>query len=340
MNDLLLYASIGITLCFAFVNGLHDGGNVIATVICSRAMRPVTALLWALIAMFVGPLVIGTAVARTIATSILKPDSLEHLSTTTVYLTIISGVAGAIALKLPTWFLGLPSSGSHALIGGLVGAGLAAMGTEGVSGEAVAKNVVLPLLVSPILGIGLGFFVFAVIRTVFHRAHRRVGQSFSTMQKPIMLILAASCSSNEAQKSMGVVALILAAGSGRMHGALDLPQWVVFSCAGALALGLAVGGWRIVKSVGSGICRLEPVHSFASQFTAASLVLAASLIGAPVSAAQVVASSVMGVGASRRLSGVRWTAATNIAWAWLLTAPMSAGLGAGAFRLLRRIIVE
>ncbi len=293
-----------------------------------------------MIAMFIGPLVLGTAVARTIATSILKPDSLEHLSTATIYLTIISGVGGALAWKLPTWLLGLPSSGSHALLGGLVGAGLAAMGTEGVSGETVAKDVVLPLLVSPILGFALGSFVFAVIRTLFHRANRRVGRSFATMQKPIMIILAASCSSNEAQKSMGVIALILAAGSGRMHEAPYLPQWVVISCAGALALGLATGGWRIVKSVGYGICRLEPVHSFASQFTGASLVLAASVLGAPVSAAQVVASSVMGVGASRRVSGVRWAAAAHIAWAWLLTAPVAAGLGAGIFRLLTHIIVE
>jgi PiT family inorganic phosphate transporter len=160
------------------------------------------------------------------------------------------------------------------------------------------------------------------------------------MQKPTMIFLAASHGSNDAQKSMGVIALILAAGSGEMHGSLYLPEWAVVSCAAVLALGLASGGWRIVKSVGYGICRLEPVHSFASQLTAASVILVASLAGGPVSTAQVVGSSVMGVGASRRLSGVRWSAAANIAYAWLLTVPVSAGIGAGAFWILKRIIVE
>jgi len=302
-------------------------------------MRPLKALVWACIAEFVGPLVLGTAVARTMASSILKPDLLEQLTPATVYLMIISGVGGAIAWKLPTWLVGLPSSGSHALVGGLVGAGLVAMGAEGVAVESVVKGVVLPLLVSPIIGIVLGFFIFAVIREMFHRAHRGVGHFFSTMQKPTMIFLAASHGSNDAQKSMGVITLILAAGSGEMHGALYLPQWAAVGCAAALALGLASGGWRIVKSVGSGICRLEPVHSFASQLTAASVILIASLMGGPVSTAQVVGASVMGVGASRRLSGVRWSAAANIAYAWLLTVPVSAGIGAVAFWLLKRMVL-
>ena len=303
-------------------------------------MRPLRALVLASIAAFVGPLVLGTAVAHTVAASILKPDLLEQLSAPTVYLMIISGAGGAIVWKLSTWFLGLPSSGSHALIGGLVGAGLAAMGTEGVASEMIIKSVVLPLFLSPLIGIVVGFLVFSIIRKMFHRADRGVGQFFVTMQKPTMIFLAASCSSNEAQKSMGVITLILAAGSGEMHGALYLPQWVIVGCAGALALGLASGGWRIVKSVGYGICRMEPVHSFASQLTAASVILVASLLGGPVSATQVVGSSVMGVGASRRLSGVRWSAAANIVYAWLLTVPVSAGIGAGAFWLLKRIVIE
>lgn len=162
---------------------------------------------------------------------------------------------------------------------------------------------------------------------------------FSALQKPIMLFLAASHGSNDAQKSMGVLALVLAAGTaGLTGGELDLPDWVVWGCAGAMAIGLTAGSWRIVKTVGVGICRMEPVHSFASQLTAMSVIMAASLTGGPVSTAQVVASSVMGVGASRRLSGVRWSAAANIAYAWLLTAPVSAGLGAGGYWFLNWII--
>jgi PiT family inorganic phosphate transporter len=338
-SDPLLCTAVGVTLCFAFVNGFHDGGNVIATIICSRSMRPVRALALATVAEFVGPLVLGTAVARTMAESILKPDLLEQLSPARMHLMIICGVGGAVFWKLPTWFVGLPSSGSHALIGGLVGAGVVAMGRNGVEVEKVIRGVVLPLLATPLIGLILGFIVFAAIRSIFERANRGVGQFFAALQKPTMFFLAASHGSNDAQKSMGVIAMILAAGSGEMHGELPLPTWAVLSCAAALAVGLSVGGWRIVKSVGYGICRMEPVHSFASQFTAASVILTASLVGGPVSTTQVVASSVMGVGASRRLSSVRWSAAGHIAYAWLLTVPVSAGLGAGAFWCLSRIIV-
>jgi inorganic phosphate transporter, PiT family len=337
LNDLLLNLSIGVTLCFAFVNGFHDGGNVIATIICSRSMHPAKALFLAAIAEFVGPLLLGVAVARTVASNILRPDLMEQIPAATLYLMIISGVGGAIAWKLPTWFLGLPSSGSHALIGGLVGAGLLGAGTSAVDAEKVFRGVVLPLLVSPMIGFVMGFVIFSFIRALFGRAHRGIGNLFALLQRPTMFFLAASHGSNDAQKSMGVIALVLAAGGGEFHGDLYLPNWAVVACAAAMASGLTAGGWRIVKTVGYGICRMEPVHSFASQLTASSVVLVASLIGGPVSTAQVVASSVMGVGASRRLSGVRWTAAAQIAYAWLLTLPVSAALGAAAFWCLRRI---
>jgi inorganic phosphate transporter, PiT family len=338
-HDPLLCTAVGVTLCFAFVNGFHDGGNVIATIICSRSMPPHRALALAVVAEFVGPLILGTAVARTISESILKPDLLEQLSPAQMHLMIICGVAGAILWKLPTWFFGLPSSGSHALVGGLIGAGVAAIGRDGVEVEKVIRGVVLPLVATPLIGLIGGFLVFGAIRSMFERAHRGVGELFAAMQKPTMSFLAASHGSNDAQKAMGVISMILAAGGGEMHGELPLPTWAVLSCAAALALGLSVGGWRIVKRVGYGICKMEPVHSFASQFTAASVILTASLVGGPVSTTQVVASSVMGVGASRRLSGVRWTAASQIAYAWLLTVPVSAGLGAAGFWCLSRIIL-
>jgi len=301
-------------------------------------MHPIRAVVIATIAEFVGPLTLGLAVAHTMSGSILKPELLEQAPARQVYILIISGVGGAIAWKLPTWFIGLPASGSHALVGGLIGAGLVAMGKEAVEVEKVMKGVVLPLLVSPAIGLAMGFFVFATIRALFGRAHRGVGRIFEFLQRPTMFFLAASHGSNDAQKSMGVVAVVFAAGGGEMHGDLYLPEWAIVACAAALALGLSLGGWRIVKTVGYGICRMEPVHSFASQLTATSVILAASLIGGPVSTTQVVASSVMGVGASRRLSGVRWTAAAHIAYAWLLTVPVSAALGAAIYWLLANSI--
>jgi inorganic phosphate transporter, PiT family len=334
----LFYASVGFTLCFAFVNGFHDGGNVIATLVCSRSMNPTKALVLAAIGEFLGPLILGTAVARTMATSILKPDMLESISSVSLDLIVITAVGGAIAWKLPTWYFGLPSSGSHALIGGLVGAGIVGMGYNSISVEKVFWAVVIPLLVSPVIGIVLGFLVFGIIRILFGHAHRRIGRLFESLQKPTVFFLAASHGSNDAQKSMGVIAMILASRAGEMHGELPLPMWVIVSCAAALALGLTAGGWRIVKTVGYGICRMEPVHSFASQFSSALVVLGASITGGPVSTTQVVASSVMGVGASRRLSGVRWSAATSIAYAWLLTFPVCAGISAGILWCLKRIL--
>lgn len=329
--ETLLHVAIGITLVFAFVNGLHDGGNVVATIICSRSMNPARALVLASAAEFAGPLVLGTAVATTIFADVLNLELLEGMSPTSVYLLTISGVAGAIIWKVPTWFAGLPSSGSHALIGGLVGAGFVAMGREGIAIHKVVQNVVVPLLFSPLAGGLLGLIVFWLIKVFLGRANRSIGHLFEVLQKPTMVFLAASHGSNDAQKSMGVIALILAAGTGEMHGAANVPEWVVFACAAALAVGLCAGWWRIVKTVGYGICRMEPVHSFSSQLTAASVVLTASLLGGPVSTTQVVSSSIMGVGAARRLSAVRWSAAATLAYAWLLVLPASAALGSGLY---------
>lgn len=338
MNDLLLYSAVGVTFFYAFANGFHDGGNVIATVICSRSMHPMKALVLATVAEFIGPLILGTAVAHTVAGSVLDVKVLEYLKSETVYLTIVGALAGAILWNVVTWFLRLPSSSSHALIGGLIGAGLVSMGSSGVVFHKVLKGVVLPLLLSPLVGLFTGFTLFSVIKILFAGANRSAGKLFTILQEPTMFLLAASHGSNDAQKSMGVIALLLAAGTEQMSGKLSVPQWAVIGCAAFVALGLAVGGWRIVKTVGYGICRLEPVHSFASQLAASSVILVASLLGGPVSTVQVVSSSVMGVGASRRFSGVHWGAAVNIAYAWLLTVPISGALGACACRGLQAII--
>ncbi len=335
---MLLYTALALTLCFAFINGFHDGGNVIATIVCSRSMHPMKALVGAALAEFVGPLLLGTAVAHTMAVGIIRPELLRQLPSENVYLIVIAGVGGGIVWNLATWFLGLPSSSSHALIGGLIGAGLMSAGAKGVAIANMVKIVLLPLFISPLIGFVLGFLIFSLIRIGFAGAPRSLGRLFVALQTPSMLFLAGTHGSNDSQKSMGVIAILLTAASGAVSGDFHVSQWVVVSCAAAVALGLSTGGWRIVKTVGYGICRLEPVHSFASQVTATTVVLGASLMGGPVSTSQVLASSVMGVGASHRFSAVRWSVTANIAYAWIFTVPISAAIAAGACWVLERII--
>lgn len=339
LEQTAFYMCVSMIFVFAFVNGFHDGGNVIASIICSRSIRPMRALVLACIGEFVGPLALGTAVAVTMSTNILKPEMLETLPAISLYIILGSAVTAAVAWKLPTWYLGLPSSGSHALLGGMVGAGIVSMGQDSVSIDKVLMTVVLPMLTSPLIGIILGYFIFSLIRASFRSAHRGVGRFFASLQKPTVIFLAATHGSNDAQKSMGLISIALAAGLGEMHGPLPLPFWAIIGCAAAISAGLAFGGWRIVKTVGFGICRMEPVHSFASQLASTGVILSASVFGFPVSTTQIIASSVMGVGASRRLSGVRWSAAANIAYAWFLTFPICALLGSGLCWLLNKIIL-
>ena len=296
------------------------------------------ALLGATLAEFVGPLLLGTVVAHTMAVSIVRPELLRQLASGHVYLIVIAGVGGAIVWNLATWFLGLPSSSSHALIGGLLGAGLMSAGIKGVAIGNMVKIVLIPLFISPLIGFVLGFLIFSMIRIGFTGAPRTLGRFFVALQTPSMLFLAGTHGSNDAQKSMGVIAILLATASGTEIGDFHLPEWVVVSCAAAVALGLSFGGWRIVKTVGYGICRLEPVHSFVSQLASTTVILGASLMGGPVSTSQVLASSVMGVGASHRFSAVRWSVTANIAYAWIFTVPISAAIAAGACWALERVI--
>jgi PiT family inorganic phosphate transporter len=337
VDQLLLYAAVGLTLSFAFVNGFHDGGNVVATIIGSRSMNPYRALLLATLAEFIGPIVIGTAVAHSIF-CIVKPEAMTKLPQASMSLIVISASFGAIFWKLPTWFLGLPSSSSHAIISGLAGAAFVAVGREGIDLAEVLSRVALPLVVSPFVGIILGYMCFGVVRALASRADRNIRHFFVSIQKPIMLVLAASHGSNDAQKAMGMIAVVLLAHSGQHNTIAQLPYWVILSSAAVLATGVAAGGLRIVKSVGYDLYRMEPVHSFASLLASTAVVLGASLFGGPVSTTQVVGASVMGVGASKRLSGVRWSSARNIGYAWLMTVPVCAILSALVFWLLAEMV--
>lgn len=339
MSEVLLHTSVWLILAFAFVNGFHDGCNVIATIVSSRSMEPRRALFLGALGEFAGAVLLGTAVAKTMAGSILDVGLLSALSPDALRVLVLGAVGGAMAWNLVTWFLGLPSSSSHALIGGLMGAGWISLGPSAVAVEKVLRGVAVPLFVSPIVGFLAGFLVFEVLKGFFAQAHSGARHFFVALQKPSVLLLAASHGSNDAQKSMGVMLLAVgAAGSASGHD-LEVPLWIVASCGLAIAAGMSTGGWRIVKTVGYSIFRMRPVHSFSSQFAAASVIVGASLAGGPVSTSQVVASSVMGVGASRRLGGVRWGVARVILHAWLVTIPVSAATGAAACWILRKTLI-
>lgn len=327
------------SVSYAFVNGFHDGANVMATVICSRSMTPYKALVLAAISEFIGAIFLGTAVAAAISGSVLNSDQLALLKTELIYLLIISATSAAIVWNLITWILGLPSSSSHALIGGLIGAGLLAMSTKGIELDKLLRGVLLPLIISPLAGLFAGYIIFSVLKSVFAKAHRSVSHFFRFIQAPAMCVLAASHGSNDAQKAMGVIAMVLAAQMGAQQKGVSIPNWVIITCAAAIALGLSTGGWSIVRTVGFGICKLAPVHSFSSQAGSALVIFLASIFGGPVSTTQVVSSTVMGVGAAKRLAAVRWTTTVNIVYAWVLTLPVVALISAGIYWILVKIIV-
>lgn len=339
MSEILLHASVWLILAFAFVNGFHDGCNVVATIVSSRSMEPRKALLFGALGEFAGAVLLGTAVAKTVAGSILNVDLLAGLSPTALQILVLGAVGGALVWNLFTWFLGLPSSSSHALIGGLLGAGCVTSGPSAVAVEKVLRGVGLPLFMSPVVGFLAGFLVFKVLKAFFAQAHAGARHFFVALQKPSVLLLAASHGSNDAQKSMGVLFLAVGAAGGVSGDASEVPLWIVLACGLAIAVGMSTGGWRIVKTVGYSIFRMQPVHSFSSQFAAASVIVAASLAGGPVSTSQVVASSVMGVGASRRLGAVRWGVARGILHAWLVTIPVSAATGAATCWILRKALI-
>lgn len=339
MSEALLHASVWLILAFAFVNGFHDGCNVVATIVSSRSMEPRKALLLGALGEFAGAVILGTAVAKTMAGSILNGKLLAGLSQDSLRVLVLGAVGGAMAWNLLTWFLGLPSSSSHALIGGLMGAGWVFLGPSAVAVEKVLRCVGVPLFVSPVVGFLAGYLMFELLKAFFAQAHTGARHFFVFLQKPSVLLLAASHGSNDAQKSMGFMLLAVGGAENLAGHEAEVPLWIVAACGLAIAVGMSTGGWRIVKTVGYSIFRMQPVHSFSSQFAAASVIVAASLAGGPVSTSQVVASSVMGVGASRRFGGVRWGVVRSILHAWLVTIPVSAVTGAAACWILRKALI-
>ena len=329
---MLLLAVLGLAVIFDYINGFHDTANAIATSVSTRALRPEHAILMSATANFVGALT-GTAVAKTISSGLADtPPGAEGQTI------VAAALVGAIVWNLITWRLGIPSSSSHALIGGLLGAVVVSVGAEAIKVDGVLTKVLLPLVLSPILGIGIGFLAMVVILNLFRRANpRRINERFRRLQVVSAAAMAFSHGSNDAQKTMGIMTLALVA-AGLLPADSAIPLWVIVLAATAISLGTAAGGWRIIRTMGQRVVKLDPVHGFAAETTAASIIYTASHFGMPVSTTHVISSAIMGVGASDRLSAVRWGVAGNIVIAWILTIPASAAVAALAYLVLSPIL--
>jgi len=307
---------------------------VVATIIVTGAMSPKKALGLAALAHFIGPFLFGTAVAQTIGKGIIDVSTFDPKTIGLSINLITAALIGAIAWNLITWFFGLPSSSSHALVGGLIGAVLVAYGPDKIIWKGLLY-VITSLILSPLLGLLFGMFFLRRILYFFRGATPRAKHFFNRMQILSSIALSLSHGANDAQKSMGVItiSLILLGLLPSFH----IPFWVVTSCAAAIALGTASGGWRIIKTMGSKIYRLRSVHAFCAQTSSAVVILGAALLGGPVSTTHVVSSSIMGVGAGQRVSAVRWGVAKNIIIAWFITIPASALMAGLSFFLIQLI---
>jgi inorganic phosphate transporter, PiT family len=312
---ILLCVVVVLTLIFDFINGFHDAANAIATVVSTRVMRPTTAVLYGGILNFAGAL-LGTEVAATIGKGLVDANA---ISLQTVMCTVLA----AIVWNLITWYKGLPTSSSHAIIGSLMGATFAStMSGHSIIWPAVYKKVLIPMVASPLMGLFIGFMLMALLTWVVYRMNPgKINRIFGKLQIVSAGFMALSHGHNDAQKSMGIIALalVLAFPGQDFH----VPLWVIITCAIAMGLGTMCGGWRIIRTLGSKMIKLQPVHGFAAETTASLIIAGASHWGIPVSTTQVISSSILGVGATRRLSAVRWGIVGNIMWAWVLTIPLT-----------------
>lgn len=318
----LLVAVIAIALIFDYVNGMHDAANAIATAISTRAISPRNAVLMAGALNFVGAF-LAEGVAKTMGSGLVAPEMVKDQRV------ILAALIGALLWNLITWWLGLPSSSSHAMVGGLVGAGLYAAGTAGVIWKGVVNKVVVPGLVSPLLGLTIGFFGMVAFLWIFRRsAPSKLNRIFRKLQIFSCGFLALTHGMNDAQKAMGIITLALITAGLQDPTEFHVPFWVKFSCAAMIALGTSAGGWRIIKTLGGKMVKLQPINGFAVELTSSTILTTTAILGMPVSTTHVISSSIMGVGATKRLSAVRWGVAGNILVAWVFTLPAAAAMGA------------
>ena len=314
-----------LALSFAFLTGFHDSANVVATMIASRALSPRFALGLAAIANLVGPLLFGTAVAKTVGEGIVASESI----TITV---VIAALLSASIWSIATWWYGIPSSSSHALVGGLVGGSIAFGGLNMVIWKGLLL-VFTALFISPILGFVFGWIILRLTLLLVKGATPKINITFNRLQIFTATALALSHGTNDAQKTMGIIALGLVTLG--LQQTFHIPLWVILTNAIAIGLGTVFGGWRIIKTLGGKFYRIRPIHSLASQATSAGVILGASLLGGPVSTTHVVSSSIVGVGAAERMSKVRWFNLTDIGMAWIVTIPVTTLLAAVFYYILR-----
>ncbi len=326
--EIALIILIVLALGFDFLNGVHDSSNIVATMISSRALSPKVALSITALAHFFGPFIFGVAVAKTIGDEIVQSGNISVVM-------IISALLGAIIWNLLTWWLGMPSSSSHALIGGIFGAAIVGAGWQVIKFQGFEK-VLIALFASPIVGFVFGWLVTRLVYILSWDASPKINWIFKRSQIFTSIALALSHGTNDAQKTMGIITLGLVTGGYLTEFAV--PIWVIFACAGMIALGTAIGGWRLIRTLGAKFYKIRPVDGFSSQVTSAAVILVASLVGGPVSTTQVVSTTIMGVGAADRPNKVRWGVAGDIGLAWLLTIPSTAAMSAGIYLLIHHLI--
>ncbi len=316
----LLIALVGIALLFDFLNGLHDAANSIATIVSTRVLRPQYAVMWAAFFNFIAFLFFGLHVAETLGKGIIDPGIVSPL-------VIFSALMGAIIWNVVTWIFGIPSSSSHALIGGLVGAGLAKTGFSAVVWSGLIKTA-SAIFLSPMIGFFLALVLVLIVSWAFVRQTPfAVDRTFRVMQFISASLYSLGHGGNDAQKTMGIIAVLLYS-QGYLGGEFYVPFWVVISCQAAMALGTLMGGWRIVHTMGSKITRLNPMQGFCAETGGALTLFGATWLGIPVSTTHTITGAIIGVGAARRVSAVRWGLAGNIVWAWIITLPSAAAISA------------
>lgn len=326
----LLAVVVILTLIFDYINGFHDAANAIATVVSTRVMRPTTAVLYAGILNFAGAMM-GTEVAATIGKGLVDTESVSLI-------TVLCTIIAAIVWNLITWVKALPTSSSHAIIGSLLGATYfgAADGNSHIHWDKVQQKVILPMFSSPMAGIFLGFaFMTLLIWLIYKWRPATINRVFGKLQILSAGFMALNHGRNDAQKSMGIIALALVLAYPSEE--FTVPFWVILSCAIAMGLGTMAGGWRIIRTLGSKMVSLQPVHGFAAEMTASTILGVTAHLGIPVSTTQVISTSILGVGATRRLSAVRWGIVGNILWAWVLTIPLTFAFAGGLTYVVKTI---
>jgi PiT family inorganic phosphate transporter len=325
---LSLLVVIVLAVVFDYINGFHDTANAIATSVATRALHPRHAILMATAFNFIGAFA-GTAVAKTIGAGLVD-------ETTTTQAVVAAALIGAITWNLITWWFGLPSSSSHALIGGLLGATIIAAGVGALDVDGIVNRVLIPMISSPLIGFLGAFLLMLALYWIFRNAKRKpMARIFRRLQVVSAGYMAFSHGSNDAQKTMGIITLALFA-AGAIP-TIDVPFWVIVVSATALSLGTAVGGWRIMHTMGHRVVKLEPVHGFAAETTAATVLIGTAQLGMPVSTTHVISSAIMGVGSARGPKGVRWGVARRILLAWVITIPMAGIVAAASWFILNAI---